>query len=388
MSNRSANFYWETVVFKVEETLFRVPRHGLEQASEVFADMFRMPTGPDVLDQDASSPEGCSDDKPILLEGYKSSEFNSLMKYIYPSRVPDESKGGEVAVLSAGLGVEGLNEEEWIDILKLANIWQMESIRNAAIHELSVVRGLTPIKKIVLGRQHRIAQWIEEGLTSLVTTPVDCRASLADLHPLGWETSAKILSIQQQLDIDSLPRSTPTFRPKYHFSMAVDRRMISFPKKAVRCRICEGALLAIQDSCAHCGITPGVDDTMTAVGRRIADSVLEGWYWIRLKSIVCPSALCSKSEPYSGWRASKVCPGCQYVVRHNDSIVVGPATSDMGLCDTEEVNLEDEVENIVAGLVEKYFGGELKCVGSRLGKPPYGITIPTFSSTIMAATVQ
>lgn len=38
-------YYLETIVFRVEDTLFRVPRRGFELESPVFASMFSLPTG-------------------------------------------------------------------------------------------------------------------------------------------------------------------------------------------------------------------------------------------------------------------------------------------------------------------------------------------------------
>ena len=63
---------------QVEDKLFCVPRSEFMQSSEVFADMFLLPSGP------AAHKEGQDREHPIVLEGYKKDEFNSLLKVMYP----------------------------------------------------------------------------------------------------------------------------------------------------------------------------------------------------------------------------------------------------------------------------------------------------------------
>ena len=51
------------------------------QSSEVFADMFLLPSGP------ATPCEGQDRDHPIVLEGYKKDEIACLLKVMYPTYV-------------------------------------------------------------------------------------------------------------------------------------------------------------------------------------------------------------------------------------------------------------------------------------------------------------
>ena len=66
---------------QVEEKLFCVPQCGFVQSSEVFADMFLLPSGP------AAHAEGHDREHPIVLEGYKKEEFSCLLKVMYPTYV-------------------------------------------------------------------------------------------------------------------------------------------------------------------------------------------------------------------------------------------------------------------------------------------------------------
>jgi hypothetical protein len=75
----SSEFYWDTVVVKVEDKLFCVPRYEFVNSSEVFADMFMLPPRPE------APKEGQNKKHPIVLEGYKKDEFTSLLKVMYPT---------------------------------------------------------------------------------------------------------------------------------------------------------------------------------------------------------------------------------------------------------------------------------------------------------------
>jgi len=101
----SKEFYWTNVFFQVggllwapihlrvsyqlsiyhlgqvEDTLFSVPRGEFEQSSEVFADMFLLPSGP------SAGIEGQVKEHPIILEGYKKDDFACLLKVMYPTYV-------------------------------------------------------------------------------------------------------------------------------------------------------------------------------------------------------------------------------------------------------------------------------------------------------------
>ncbi|KAF5313688.1 hypothetical protein D9611_010127 [Ephemerocybe angulata] len=110
MPTRDPDLY---CVFQVEDTLFRVPRHRLDQASDVFANKFRPQT----------AEEGQSDDNPIVIEGCTSSEFESLLKYML---LPMEHLPGPVVT---AIATTNISKKEWLDILKLSTAWKMDAVR-------------------------------------------------------------------------------------------------------------------------------------------------------------------------------------------------------------------------------------------------------------------
>jgi hypothetical protein len=65
---------------QVEGHLYSIPKDTLKTQSHVFEGMF------DVGDRSAG--EGASDDKPIVLEGYKRQDFESLLKILLHQYAP------------------------------------------------------------------------------------------------------------------------------------------------------------------------------------------------------------------------------------------------------------------------------------------------------------
>ncbi|KAF8808883.1 hypothetical protein BYT27DRAFT_7029333, partial [Phlegmacium glaucopus] len=209
-------FYWDEVIFKVEDMLFRVPRCEFEQSSEVFADMFRLPSGA------AERTEGQGTKHPIVLEGYRKDEFSSLLKVMYP-RAKSLISGTKIKF--------DLKKEEWVSVLKLSTIWNMKQIREYAIDWLSTNGALAPIEKVQLARAHKVATWLEEGLTSLVDDVH--RLTREELATLGWETSALILWI------------------KYNSSPYPNAIIIS--NDMIKCASCPSLpSLTGMDHCPHC----------------------------------------------------------------------------------------------------------------------------------------
>ncbi|KAF8883162.1 hypothetical protein CPB84DRAFT_1827697 [Gymnopilus junonius] len=173
-TTNSQNFFWGSVFFKVEQTLFCVPRCEFEQSSEVFENMFLFPS---------ENPEGHTQEHPIVLEGYKADDFTCLLNVMYP----------RAKSLISGTSINlHLQKEEWVSMLKLSTIWSMTKIREYAIHRLSTNVTLTAVEKFHLARAHKVVTWFEEGLKSLSslfnndTICYNCDASLAADEELSF----------------------------------------------------------------------------------------------------------------------------------------------------------------------------------------------------------
>ncbi|KAF8814170.1 hypothetical protein BYT27DRAFT_6339898 [Phlegmacium glaucopus] len=172
-----------------------------------------------------AAPTGGQDkEHPIVLEGCRKDEFSCLLKVMYP-RAKTLIYGFEL----------GLKKEEWVSVLKLSTIWRMKQIRKYAIHWLSTNGALAPIEKVQLARAHKVATWLEEGLTSLVDGVH--RLTREELATLGWETSALILWIRD----NSIP---PNDGSTY----------LCFTKDMIACAVCPSAptLTGGPRYCTHC----------------------------------------------------------------------------------------------------------------------------------------
>ncbi|KAH6908555.1 hypothetical protein BKA70DRAFT_1427134 [Coprinopsis sp. MPI-PUGE-AT-0042] len=185
-ANRHALHYHTVAIFRVEETLYSIPTSFLKQQSEAFAGMFSLD----------NCSEGLSDDSPIVLEGYKSDDFESLLKVLIPRPL--------------ATSLPDLSKEEWISTLKLATVWQMDEIRKVSISRLSEM-NIPAIEKVTLGREYQVAKWLREGIATLAS---DTHAvKIEDIAAaLGWETTARIFAIRDSINRLKPGTNEPTFK--------------------------------------------------------------------------------------------------------------------------------------------------------------------------------
>ncbi|KAH6890235.1 hypothetical protein BKA70DRAFT_871424 [Coprinopsis sp. MPI-PUGE-AT-0042] len=171
---RSTRFYIQTVIIKVEERLYSIPKDTLTSLSPVFEGMF------DVGDH--SEGEGTSDETPIVLEGYKSDDFDCLLKILLPrpfENIPPS-----------------LLKQEWISVLKLATIWQIDQARSMAIDQLSAF-DLSPVEQVQHAREYHISAWFQKGIVAIAKEFGEY--DLEELGKLlGWKNAAIVLSLREQ----------------------------------------------------------------------------------------------------------------------------------------------------------------------------------------------
>ncbi|KAH6908578.1 hypothetical protein BKA70DRAFT_272532 [Coprinopsis sp. MPI-PUGE-AT-0042] len=176
---RDALHYHTFAIFRVEKKLYSIPTSFLKQQSEVFSGMFSLD----------NPSEGMSDDRPIVLAGYKSVDFDSFLKVLIPQPLEPSPPI--------------LSKEEWISTLKLATIWQMSKIRKAAIEKLSDM-NIAAIDRVALAREYHVATWLQEGVIALATETHTIKVE--DMAAvLGWETTARIFVIRDSVLRTALP---------------------------------------------------------------------------------------------------------------------------------------------------------------------------------------
>ncbi|KAJ7593787.1 hypothetical protein C8J56DRAFT_1160558 [Mycena floridula] len=172
---RDDRHYWDTIIFQVEDRLFKVPTYLLQKEQDsAFAGMLSLPQG--VL-----NPEGASDDHPIKLDADVTKvDFSRLLDVMYPITVPSQPQYDE------------MSKDEWISVLKLSDKFQLLEIRELAIKRLTESSNIRPssIEMIQYGRQFSVGDWLIRGYRDLIRRP----ASMAfeDAEMIGWENLAKI----------------------------------------------------------------------------------------------------------------------------------------------------------------------------------------------------
>ncbi|KAF5355559.1 hypothetical protein D9758_006324 [Tetrapyrgos nigripes] len=143
---------WVTVVFMVEDTLFRVPKYHFEKSSEVFQGMFAIPSGKKDAEGGA---EGENISNPIRLEGVKAVDFRCLVEILYPPSETPWQPGNKT-------------EDEWKSILRLATLWRFLRLRSKAIEVLTNEQKMDAVERILLGRELSVSEWIQSGYKDLI----------------------------------------------------------------------------------------------------------------------------------------------------------------------------------------------------------------------------
>ncbi|KAJ3829682.1 hypothetical protein F5880DRAFT_1456999, partial [Lentinula raphanica] len=150
---------------QVEETLFRFPINLLAQESPVFRDMMEIPT--------SLTQEGLTDDDPIRLDGVLHDDFVQLLTILAP---PQRFKQP----------VPSLSFSEWTSVLKLADMWCMDAIREHAIMTMNQIEGVDPVEKLVVARTYRVDSWLPPSLDAIIRRSQDW--SEYDVERLGLST--------------------------------------------------------------------------------------------------------------------------------------------------------------------------------------------------------
>jgi len=169
---RNDLYYFDFVVFQVQNTLFKVPK-GHFTTSSVFATIFTLPPG-------ENDVEG-TEDKPFVLHGISDIDFESLLKFMYPLHLTNVK----------------LTQQDWISALKLSTLWEFTDIRERAIQELSKEEmKMGTIEKIECGKSYQVEEMLLRGYAELLKRAETITTEEAER--LGWKTAAKLLLLREE----------------------------------------------------------------------------------------------------------------------------------------------------------------------------------------------
>ncbi|KAK0212348.1 hypothetical protein DFS33DRAFT_20462 [Desarmillaria ectypa] len=173
---RSQDYYWDTIVLQIEDTLFRIPKYQLVGKSEIFDSMLSLPQG-------SNEAEGSSDDSPIKLSNISKIDFEWLLQVLYPR---DTVKPPELSI------------NGWISILRLSSLWRMVDMRsNAIVHLTPLLCRVSPADRILLGRKYSVAHWISSGYVDLAKR--EGVVSLEEAEKIGLDTALLIHHARESL---------------------------------------------------------------------------------------------------------------------------------------------------------------------------------------------
>ncbi|KAH9486151.1 hypothetical protein JR316_0000215 [Psilocybe cubensis] len=180
----------DLVSFRVENTVFRVPKQAFDLEETIFKDMFALPAPVSEIQ------EGSSNEYPIYLEGIEADDFRSFLRVLCPLGQPPVT---ELKV--------------WIGALALATLWHFTEVRAEAIEAISQkMKGMGVLQRIHLGRKCNSEKWVQDAYIELLnkqTLMLDELSGPSLEYSLDWPTIAKIFYIRDNRDFFNLPLPPP-----------------------------------------------------------------------------------------------------------------------------------------------------------------------------------
>ncbi|KAF8627772.1 hypothetical protein AX17_006137 [Amanita inopinata Kibby_2008] len=175
MANRDEEYYLEDVIFLVESRLFKVAKYMFVEQSQIFRDMFTLPTPKGV------EPDGSSDKYPLLLEGVKSQDFVQLLKCLYPLQFIKKSN---------------MTLEQWHVVLKLAALYEMIDVKALAVRNMTPLLQGLPSLQTNWAKKYDVKEWIVPGLNAL-TMRAD-PLSEEDIELIGLFYAANLMALREE----------------------------------------------------------------------------------------------------------------------------------------------------------------------------------------------
>ncbi|KAF9558138.1 hypothetical protein CPC08DRAFT_709875, partial [Agrocybe pediades] len=174
---RDSIYFLGSIVFKVEDTLFQVPRYHFD-SNEVFSTTFSLPPPA------GNDAEGSAESNPFELKGVAKADFQAFLKVLYPLTIPHSYKD--------------ITLDEWKSILLLSSMWEFQKIRKLAIDILtkSSTAVLKPADKVFLGRKFDVYDWLLHGLIEMVQGNTGPRPE--DVNLLGVDICVQIWDLREE----------------------------------------------------------------------------------------------------------------------------------------------------------------------------------------------
>ncbi|KAJ7060887.1 hypothetical protein C8F01DRAFT_1077018 [Mycena amicta] len=160
-----------SIVLRAEKIIFKIHRTHLEKSSEPMRDILKIPvTGDD---------QG-TEHWPILLRGTTAAMFGHFLEYIYHWGFDEPSTSAEA-------------EEKYIDILAIADLWEIKAARKFAIKALSGIEPpLSPARKLQLSQLYTILRWVSDAVAVIMAGKLS-ELSEWDMECIGIPVLRKLI---------------------------------------------------------------------------------------------------------------------------------------------------------------------------------------------------
>ncbi|KAF8331262.1 hypothetical protein F5887DRAFT_1162694 [Amanita rubescens] len=179
MPTRHKDYYFEDIIFLVEDQLFKVPRHLFLQESEIFRDILSCPV------PKGARPDGLSDDQPLQLQGIAAKDFVLLLQCMYP--ILHFTQNPQFPAFE--------KMEEWTAVLDLASRFEMTNIKQIATDNLISIMASKPALQAHMGRKHHVKEWVISGLNKLIQRAEPLNKEEAEL--IGTEDALKVMALRE-----------------------------------------------------------------------------------------------------------------------------------------------------------------------------------------------
>ncbi|KAI0300450.1 hypothetical protein B0F90DRAFT_1629697 [Multifurca ochricompacta] len=167
---RHAEYYIHggDVIFRVENTLFRVHRYFFTRDSAFFRDKLPHPPPP------GEFTKGSSDSNPLVLEDTHKVDFERFLWVFYNPKYS----------LYDG------NVEEWTSILKLSHQWDFIEVKTLALRELEQLE-IPPLRKIVIYHSYAVDRSLLQAAYAALTIREE-PITIEEGRELGLETALQL----------------------------------------------------------------------------------------------------------------------------------------------------------------------------------------------------
>jgi len=169
--SKSGEFYFEKVVFKVEDRFYRVPNQPFAQHSQIFRRNFEL-RGFSKYDRH----------DPFVIEDATKDDFEHLLRFFFPPKLNEEWEP---------------TSDGWASILRLSARWAMPQVKELAVRKLENLNFGNIATKLQMAQELGVQQWFSLAMKTLVTRREPLNAD--EYNVLGQQHVLQVLDLRERV---------------------------------------------------------------------------------------------------------------------------------------------------------------------------------------------